>query len=66
MEKSQKQQYVEIRYIPFQNDDPINAQLENTGKILVALQPKYPLHYVVYPILEANSSTPFHLLIRLK
>ena len=65
MEKVPKKKYVEIQTIPFQNDYPINAQLENTGKILVALQPKYPWHYVVYPILEVNSSTPFSLLIRL-
>ena len=32
MEKWTNQQYVEIRPIPFHNDDPINAQLENTGK----------------------------------
>ena len=52
--------------IHFKNNDPINAQLENTGKILVALQPTYPLNFVVYPISEANSSTPFNLLIHFK
>ena len=66
MEKGPKQKYVDIRPIPFNNDDPINSQLENTWNILVALQIKYPLNYIVYPILEANSSTPFNLLIRLK
>ena len=44
------QQYVDIIPIPFQNDDPINVQLENTGKTLVALQPKSLLYYVVYSI----------------
>ena len=48
------QQYVEIQPIPFQNYNPINDQLDNTGKSLVALKPKSPLHYVVYPISEAN------------
>ena len=66
MEKLPKQQYAEIQTINFHNDDPVNLQLDNTGKILVSLQPKYPLHYVVYPIPEANSSTKFNLLIRLK
>ena len=36
MQKVLKQQYVEIQPIPFNNDDPINSQLENTGKSLVA------------------------------
>ena len=63
-EKGPKQQYVEIWTIPFQNGDPINAQLENTGNVLIALQPTPTLHYVVYPILEAYLSTPFNLLIR--
>ena len=44
MEKVLKQQYVEIRPINFQNDDPINAQIENIGKMLVELQPPTPLH----------------------
>ena len=52
--------------MPFYKYDPLNYQPENTDKILVVLQPKSPLHSVVYPILEANSSTPLHLLIRLK
>ena len=47
VEKGPKQQYVEIQTIPFNNNDPINTQLENTGKYLVELQPKFPLHYVV-------------------
>ena len=63
MEKGTKQQYVEIGPIPFQNDDPINYLIENTGKILVVLQPTSPLHCVAYPILEANPSTPLSLLI---
>ena len=39
MEKWPKQQYVVIIPITFQNDDPIHDHLDNTGKILVALQP---------------------------
>ena len=66
MEKERKQKSVEIRPIPFQNYDPINSQTENTGKILVALQPTSPLYYVVYPISEAKSSTTFNLLVRFK
>ena len=66
IEKVPKQQYIDIQPILFQNDDPINAQLDNTGNILVTLQPYYPFHYVVYPISEANSSTPFNFLIHLK
>ena len=31
-EKLPKQKYVDIQHIFFQNDDPINAQLDNTGK----------------------------------
>ena len=50
MEKVPKQQYVEIWPIPFQNDNRIKAQLENTDNILVALQPKFTLHHTVYPI----------------
>ena len=34
--KELKKQYVEIRPITFQNDDPINNQLENTGGMLVS------------------------------
>ena len=41
--------------IPFKNNDPINAQLENTGKILVALKPTPPLYSVVKPISETKS-----------
>ena len=65
MEKVPKKKSFEIQPIPFQNDDPINYQLENTGKTLVALQPKpkSPLHYVVCPISEAKSSTKFNFLI---
>ena len=66
MEKGTKKQSVKICPTPFQNDDPINYQLENTGKISVALQPKYPLNSVVYPISEANSSTSFNLLMRFR
>ena len=44
------QQYDEIRPIPFQNDYPINSQLDNVSNILVKLQPKSLLQYVVYPI----------------
>ena len=47
MEKLQNQQYVEIRPIPFYNDDPINSHIENTVKNLVALKPTSPLQYVV-------------------
>ena len=65
MDKIPNQKYVEIWPISFYNDDSINYQLEITGRILVALQPKYPLQYVVYLISEANSSTPFTLLIQL-
>ena len=54
MNKGSNQQSVEILPIPFHNilstDDPINSQLDNTVKHLVALQPTYPLHSVVYPI----------------
>ena len=46
MEKGPKKS-VEIKHIPFQNDDPINAQLDNRGKSLVALKPTSPLYYVV-------------------
>ena len=34
IEKVLKQQYVDIWPIPFQNDDPINDQLYNTGIFL--------------------------------
>ena len=67
-EKVSKKKSVEVHPIPFQNNNTINAQIDNTRKCLVLLQPKpkYPLHYVVYKISEANMSTPFNLLIRLK
>ena len=44
MKKVPKQKSVDIRPIIFHNDDTINDQLDNTGKNLVALQLKYPLH----------------------
>ena len=66
MEKGLKKQSVEIWPITFQNDDPIKYQLENTRNISVALQPKTPLHYAVYPISESSSSTPSNLVIRFK
>ena len=44
MEKGPKQHYVQIRHIPFHNDDPISYQLENTGKTSVTLQTKSPLN----------------------
>ena len=47
MEKVPKQQYVEIRPKPFQNDDSINDQLDNIGTFLVELQPIYPLHSIL-------------------
>ena len=46
IEKVLNQKYVDIQPIPFQNDDPISSQLENTGNIIVALQPKSPLHSI--------------------
>ena len=52
--------------IPFHNDDPINAQLDNTGKIIVALQPTPPLHSFVYPISEEKSSAQSNLLMIFK
>ena len=66
MEKGPKQQYVEIRPIPFQNYDHLSAQLENKGKISVSLHPKYPLHSAVYIISEAKSSTSSNVLMRFK
>ena len=50
MEKVPNQQYVEIRPIPFHNENPINYQLDNTGNVLVVLQPTSPWHHIVYPI----------------
>ena len=66
IEKVPKQQSVHIRPIPFHNDDPVNAYIENTGKSLVALQHTHPLHSAVYPISEENSSTPFKMLVQFK
>ena len=63
IEKGPKQKYVDIRPIPFHNDDLINYHLDNTGKNVVALQPTSRIYYVVYPILESNPSTPFNLLV---
>ena len=59
MMKGPNQQSVEIFPLPFHNDHRINDQLDNTGKILCALQPTSQLNSVVYLILEANSSIPF-------
>ena len=39
-EKGPKQKSVDIWPTPFNNDDPINALLENTGNFLVELKPK--------------------------
>ena len=50
MEKGPKLKYVDIRPIPFQNDDPIKYQLENTGKFLFALKPTPQIYSFVYPI----------------
>ena len=47
MEKGPKQQYNEIRPITFQNNDSMNAQINNTGKIVAALQPTSQLYYVL-------------------
>ena len=63
MEKVSKQHSVDIQPKPFHNDNLLNAQLDNTGKRLVALKPTYPLYSGVYPISEVISSTPFNLLI---
>ena len=66
LEKVTKKQSVEIQYIPFHNNDLLFERLDNIENILVALQPKSPLHSVVYPISEVNASTLSNLLIRLK
>ena len=50
IENGPKQQYADVMYIPFQNDNHINVQLDNTSKRVVSLQPNYLLHYVVYPV----------------
>ena len=47
MEKLPRNNSVEIHPIPFQKNIILNDQLDNTGKSLVELQPKLPLHYVV-------------------
>ena len=47
MEEGTKQQSGDICPITFHNNDPLNDQLEITGKQLVALQPYYPLQSVV-------------------
>ena len=49
-----KQQSIDICPIPFQNGDTIKYQIDNKGNVLVALQPTYPLHYILYPIKKAN------------
>ena len=66
MDKVPKKKSFEICNIAFHNDDPINAHLDNTGKTLVVLQPKSPLHYVVRPISESKSSTQSNLLMFFK
>ena len=64
MEKVSKQQYVDIWPIP-SNDDPINAQIDNTRKVSVQLYPKTPLYSVLYPIFKASLSTQYNALIQL-
>ena len=49
-DKVTKQKSIEIFLLPFQNDDTINAQLDTHSQNVVVLQPKSPLHYIVYPI----------------
>ena len=66
MDKEPKQKSIEIKPRPFHNDDTINAQLDNTSKTLVALQPISPLKSVIQQISEAKSSTLSNLSIRLK
>ena len=66
VDKAPRKKSVEIRTINFHDDDLMNYRIENTGKLLVASQPTPPLYSVVYPISEANPSTPFNLLIRFK
>ena len=43
--KLSKQQYIGIWPEPIHNNDPKNVQIDNTGKKIVALQPKY--HYIL-------------------
>ena len=50
IERVPNQQSVEIWPTPFKNYDPINYQLESTGKKLVALRLTPPLDSVVYKI----------------
>ena len=64
MEIGPNQQYGDICVLNFQNDDPINDQLEIRGKSIVTLQLYDPLHSVVYPVSYPNSSTPFNLLLQ--
>ena len=66
IEKRPKQPSSDIIHTHFQNDNHINDLLDNTGKHLVALEPNTKLHSVVNLVSEANSSTPFNLLIQLK
>ena len=66
MEIGPKQQSGDIFPITFHNNDPLNDQLEITGKQLVALQPYYQLHSVVYTVSYPNSSTTFNLLIQIR
>ena len=58
-----EQKYVDIWPIPFEYDDSINYQIENTRKHFSSLQTISPLHTVVSPMSEATSSTPFNLLV---
>ena len=54
IEKGPRQKSVKIRPITFHNNDPINAQLANTGKILVVLKPTSPLHAVGRSLLKES------------
>ena len=55
IEKEPNQDYVGIQLITFHNDDPMNDQLENTGKYSFYLKPRSLLHSVVNSFSEANS-----------
>ena len=44
MYKGLKQQFIEIHPTTFQNNDNINAEIDNTGNVIVALQTKPPLY----------------------
>ena len=46
MYKGPKQKYFEIPPIPFHNYDPINAHINNTEKLLVALHSKPQLKQI--------------------